>query len=54
MDTKAHVAVPSVLLAPQWVTTTNMKDTVVKDNFVPTKQLCAGASAAFCKKAGIA
>jgi D-xylose transport system substrate-binding protein len=54
MDTKAHVAVPSVLLAPQWVTTTNMKDTVVKDNFVPTKQLCAGASAASCKKAGIA
>jgi D-xylose transport system substrate-binding protein len=54
MDTKAKVSVPSVLLAPQWVTTSNMKDTVVKDNFVPTKQLCAGASAAACKKAGIA
>jgi D-xylose transport system substrate-binding protein len=54
MDTKAHVAVPSSLLAPVWVTTSNMKDTVVKDNFVPTKQLCAGASAAACKKAGIA
>jgi D-xylose transport system substrate-binding protein len=54
MDTKAKVSVPSVLLAPQWVTTSNMKDTVVKDNFVPTKQLCAGGSAAACKKAGIA
>ena len=54
MDTKTKTAVPSSLLAPVWVTTTNMKDTVVKDSFVPTKQLCAGASAAACKKAGIA
>jgi len=53
MDTKANVAVPSVLLAPVWVTPTNMKDTIVKDNFVPTAQLCAGAAAASCKKAGI-
>ncbi|MGB9184969.1 MAG: substrate-binding domain-containing protein [Solirubrobacteraceae bacterium] len=54
MDTKSHTAVPSVLLAPVWVTPANMKDTIVKDNFVPTTQLCAGASAAACKKAGIA
>jgi D-xylose transport system substrate-binding protein len=54
MDTKSHTAVPSVLLAPQWVTSSNMKDTIVKDSFVPTTQLCAGASAAACKKAGIA
>jgi D-xylose transport system substrate-binding protein len=53
MDTKANVAVPSVLLAPVWVTPSNMKDTIVKDNFVPTAQLCAGAAAASCKKAGI-
>ncbi|MCW2967605.1 MAG: solute-binding protein [Solirubrobacteraceae bacterium] len=52
-DTKANVKVPSVLLSPQWVTSANMKDTIVKDNFVPTAQLCAGASAAACKKAGI-
>jgi D-xylose transport system substrate-binding protein len=52
-DTKAHVSVPSVLLAPQWVTSSNMKDTIVKDNFVPTAQLCAGSFAAACKKAGI-
>jgi D-xylose transport system substrate-binding protein len=53
-DTKANVSVPSVLLAPQWVTASNMKDTIVKDNFVPTAQLCAKAYAAPCKKAGIA
>jgi D-xylose transport system substrate-binding protein len=53
MDTKAHAAVPSVLLAPQWVTSSNMKDTIVKDNFVPTAQLCAKSYAAACKKAGI-
>jgi hypothetical protein len=36
-----------------------MKSTVVKDNFVPTSQICAGtfdgkvAMGAACKKAGI-
>jgi len=52
-DTKSKTSVPSVLLAPVWVTPTNMKDTIVKDKFVPTAQLCAGAAAASCKKAGI-
>ncbi|MDQ6836314.1 MAG: substrate-binding domain-containing protein [Actinomycetota bacterium] len=46
-------SVPSVLLQPVWVTTKNMKTTVVKDKFVPTSQLCAGSYAAACKKAGI-
>lgn len=45
--------VPSVLLTPTWVTATNMKNTVVKDRFVPVKQLCAGHYAADCKKYGI-
>jgi D-xylose transport system substrate-binding protein len=45
--------VPSVLLKPEWVTPQNMVSTIVKDNFVPTKQLCAGAYAADCKKYGI-
>ena len=31
----------------------NMNDTVIKDNFVPPSQLCAGPYAAACKKAGI-
>jgi D-xylose transport system substrate-binding protein len=45
--------VPSVLLTPTWVTPTNMVSTIVKDNFVPTAQLCGGGFAADCKKYGI-
>ena len=41
-DTTASVSVPSVLLQPEWVTTKNMNATVIKDNFVPASQLCAG------------
>ncbi|MGO9752163.1 MAG: sugar ABC transporter substrate-binding protein [Solirubrobacteraceae bacterium] len=52
-DTTAHVLVPSVLETPEWVTPTNMNATIVKDNFVPTSQLCAGKYAADCKAAGI-
>jgi D-xylose transport system substrate-binding protein len=52
-DTTAKVAVPSVLLTPEWVTVGNMKDTIVKDNFVPTNQLCAGTYASECSAAGI-
>jgi D-xylose transport system substrate-binding protein len=42
-----------VLLKPIWVTTKNMNATVIKDNFVPASQLCKGAYATECKKAGI-
>jgi D-xylose transport system substrate-binding protein len=52
-DINEKKAVPSVLLKPEWVTSKNMADTVIKDNFVPAKQLCAGSYAAACKKAGI-
>jgi len=52
-DTTAHVAVPSVLLAPEWVTTANMNSTVIADKFVPASQLCAGSFATDCKDAGI-
>ncbi len=54
-DTTAHVAVPSVLLKPEWVTTSNMNSTVIADKFVPVTQLCAApyASAAACAAAGI-
>ena len=52
-DIKEHKAVPSVLLQPEWVTTKNMNATIIKDNFVPAAQLCAGSYAAACKKAGI-
>ncbi len=53
MDTKSHTSVPSVLLAPVWVTPANMKSTIVSDKFVPTAQLCSKTYAAACKKAGI-
>ena len=52
-DTVSKVRVPSVLANPEWVTTANMKDTVIKDNFVPVAQLCAGPYAADCAAAGI-
>jgi D-xylose transport system substrate-binding protein len=42
-----------VLLQPEWVTPKNMNATVIKDNFVPASQLCAGSYAADCKAAGI-
>jgi D-xylose transport system substrate-binding protein len=52
-DTTSNVSVPSVLLSPTWVTTQNMNATVVKDNFVPASQLCAGSYASDCSAAGI-
>ena len=52
-DTTAGVNVPSVLEAPEWVTTKNMNATVIKDNFVPASQLCAGQYASDCTAAGI-
>ena len=57
--TEHNKAVPSALLAPQWVTATNMKATIVKDNFVPAKQICTGVfdakvkMAPLCKKYGV-
>jgi D-xylose transport system substrate-binding protein len=52
-DTTAKVAVPSVLLTPEWVTTSNMNSTIIADKFVPASQLCAGSYASDCKAAGI-
>jgi D-xylose transport system substrate-binding protein len=51
-DSTAKVAVPSVLLNPEWVTTANMNSTVIADKFVPASQLCKGYTAA-CTSAGI-
>jgi D-xylose transport system substrate-binding protein len=42
-----------VLLTPVAVTTKNIKDTVVKDQFWSIKQICTPAYAAACKKAGL-
>jgi D-xylose transport system substrate-binding protein len=52
-DTASRVRVPSVLANPVWVTTVNMKATVIKDDFVSVAALCAGQYAADCKTAGI-
>jgi D-xylose transport system substrate-binding protein len=51
-DTQAKKSVASVLLTPEWVTTKNMKSTIIKDSFVPTAELCRGYSKQ-CKAAGI-
>ena len=52
-DTQSKVAVKSVLLAPKWVTASNMNATVIADKFVPASQLCAGKYAKPCAAAGI-
>jgi D-xylose transport system substrate-binding protein len=52
-DTKANVQVPSVLLTPTWVTTSNMNSTVIADKFVPASQLCTAKYKAACQAAGI-
>jgi D-xylose transport system substrate-binding protein len=52
-DTTSNVSVPSILLVPEWVTTSNMNATIIKDNFVPASQLCAGTYKADCTAAGI-
>jgi D-xylose transport system substrate-binding protein len=52
-DTTSHVSVPSVLLTPEWVTSTNMNSTVIADNFVPASQLCTAKFKAACTAAGI-
>ncbi len=48
-----NTPVPSVLLTPIWVTTSNMAATVVKDKFVSTSDLCSGSFASLCTQYGI-
>jgi D-xylose transport system substrate-binding protein len=52
-DTQSNTAVPSSLLKPEWVTTSNINSTVIADGFVPASQLCAGSYASDCSAAGI-
>ena len=52
-DPQTKKVVASVLLKPQWVTPSNMNSTVIADNFVPAKQLCAGSYASDCTANGI-
>jgi D-xylose transport system substrate-binding protein len=53
VDPTSGRKVKSSLLTPEWVTTKNMKSTVIADNFVPASQLCTGSYAADCTAAGI-
>src|SRR5487761_976400 len=53
-DPTSNTSVPSVLLIPEWVTTSNMNSTVIADKFVPAGQLCTSQYKAECTTAGIA
>ena len=44
---------PASLLTPQWVDTTNMATTVIKDQFVSASTLCTAVGASVCSAAGI-
>jgi D-xylose transport system substrate-binding protein len=46
-------SIPSVILTPVSVTKSNIKDTVVKDNFWTVGEICTSAYAKDCKAAGI-
>ncbi|GIJ46490.1 solute-binding protein [Virgisporangium aliadipatigenens] len=46
-------AIPSFLLDPIAVTADRVKDTIVKDGFYKASEICTGAVAAACAKAGI-
>jgi D-xylose transport system substrate-binding protein len=48
-----QLQVPSVILTPVAVTKKNINDTVVKDGFWTTKQICTSAYASACKAAGL-
>ncbi len=44
---------PASLLTPQWVDTTNMATTVIKDKFVDASTLCNAVGSSVCSAAGI-
>jgi len=52
-DTTARASVPSVLVAPEWVTAQNMESAVIASGSMSASQVCAGKFAAACKAAGI-
>ncbi len=49
----ASTTEPAVLLTPLWVNKTNMENTVIKDQFVKSSDLCTAAFKDACTKAGI-
>jgi D-xylose transport system substrate-binding protein len=53
VDNKTATKVPSILLTPISVISSNMASTVIKDGFVSAATLCAGANVAACSANGI-
>jgi D-xylose transport system substrate-binding protein len=45
--------IESVLLAPTAVTKDNIKDTIIKDDFLKASEICTAKYAAACKAAGV-
>jgi D-xylose transport system substrate-binding protein len=45
--------IPSILLKPVAVTKDNINDTIIKDGFWKTSEICTGRFAAGCKSAGL-
>lgn len=52
-DPATGAVLPAVLLTPEWVTATNIDQTVVGEGYVAVTALCAGTYAADCRAAGI-
>jgi D-xylose transport system substrate-binding protein len=52
-DPKTNTEVPSVFLAPTWVTVDNIQDTVIKDDFVTVADICPSSLQSACTAAGI-
>jgi D-xylose transport system substrate-binding protein len=52
-DSTLNADIKSVYTKPVWVTKSNMKDTVIKDNVIPLNQICGGKMAQVCKDNGI-
>jgi D-xylose transport system substrate-binding protein len=52
-DSQLNADIKSVYTKPVWVTKSNMKDTVIKDNVIPINQICGGKMAQVCKANGI-
>jgi D-xylose transport system substrate-binding protein len=46
-------SVPSMILTPVAVTRVNVESTIVRDQFWPVSQICAGAFASACSAAGV-
>ena len=52
-DPQTNASVPAVLLTPEWVTSANMRSTVIADKFVTAAQLCTSKYVSACAAAGI-